>query len=72
MLILIGLVPMNYAMNMAHGPTDFKQVVQATDNIQDVLLDPKMEKAMIAYRAPRRRACWRCSNRQPWLKVKTP
>jgi PiT family inorganic phosphate transporter len=53
MLILIGLVPMHYAMNMSQEPNDFKQVVQATDNIQGVLLDPQMEKAMIAYhRAP--------------------
>jgi PiT family inorganic phosphate transporter len=53
MLILIGLVPMHYAMNMSQEPADFKKVVQATSNIQDVLLDPKMEKAMIAYQAAR-------------------
>ena len=49
MLILIGLVPMHYAMNMAHAPNEFKEVVQATGHLQDVLIDPKMEKAMIAY-----------------------
>jgi len=53
MLILIGLVPMHYAMNMAHGPEEFKHVIAATNEIQDVLLDPGLEKTMIAYRPAR-------------------
>ena len=56
MLILIGLVPMHYAMNMAHGTAEFKQVVEATDRIQDTLLDPQMERAMIAYQRSTRPA----------------
>jgi phosphate/sulfate permease len=58
MLILIGLVPMHYAMNMAHSPEEFQQVVQATDKLQDVLLDPKMEKAMIAYQRSNAPGAW--------------
>jgi phosphate/sulfate permease len=58
MLILIGLVPMHYALNMSQGPEEYKQVVEAVDKIQDVLLDPKMEKTLVAYRAARTPSMW--------------
>ncbi|MBV8608189.1 MAG: inorganic phosphate transporter [Singulisphaera sp.] len=48
MLILIGLVPSNYALNMAQTPEQFRGVAQATSHIQDILCDPKVEKAVAA------------------------
>jgi phosphate/sulfate permease len=50
MLILIGLVPANYALNLSQSPEDFKSVVQATAHIQDILDDPKVEAAIVASR----------------------
>jgi phosphate/sulfate permease len=50
MLILIGLVPAHYALNMAQTPEQFRTVAQATGHLQDVLSDPQLEKAMAAQR----------------------
>ena len=48
MLILIGLVPSHYALNMAQTPEQFRQVGLAANHIQDILCDPKVEKAVAA------------------------
>jgi phosphate/sulfate permease len=48
MLILIGLVPANYALNMNQTGEQFKEVAQATGQISDLLTDPGMEKAFAA------------------------
>src|SRR5262249_17419573 len=37
MLILIGLVPAEFALNMSQSPEQFHRVVQATEQIQGVL-----------------------------------
>jgi phosphate/sulfate permease len=50
MLILIGLVPAHYALDMSQSPEKFHQVATATQNIQDILCDPQVEKAMAASR----------------------
>ncbi len=53
MLILIGLVPASYAVNMGQSPDEFKSVQQATDHLRELLTDPELEKAMkAADRAP--------------------
>jgi phosphate/sulfate permease len=49
MLILIGLVPAHYALNMDQSPDQFQMVAQATAQIQDVLTDPDVEKAVASY-----------------------
>jgi phosphate/sulfate permease len=55
MLILIGLVPSNYALNMAQTPEQFQRVRKAANEIQDILCDPALEKAMASLRpAPSR------------------
>ncbi|MBV8126572.1 MAG: inorganic phosphate transporter, partial [Planctomycetaceae bacterium] len=46
MLILIGLVPTQYALNMAQTPEQFRQVGQAANNLQDIICDPQVEKAV--------------------------
>jgi phosphate/sulfate permease len=53
MLILIGLVPAHYALNMAQSPEDFQAVHAAASSIQDVITDPKVEKAVAAHRPDR-------------------
>jgi phosphate/sulfate permease len=59
MLILIGLVPAHYALNMDQTKEQFKAVAQATGHIQDVLTDPQMEKALAAQRvAPAPAFAW--------------
>jgi inorganic phosphate transporter, PiT family len=40
MLILIGLVPANYAMNMNQNHEQFQAVVHSTEKIQSILNDP--------------------------------
>jgi phosphate/sulfate permease len=50
MLILIGLVPTHYALNMAQTPEQFQRFVQATSHLQDMLTDSDVEKAVAAYR----------------------
>jgi phosphate/sulfate permease len=50
MLILIGLVPAHYALNMGQSAEQFHQVAQATTHIQDILCDPQIEKAVAATR----------------------
>ena len=50
MLILIGLVPSHYALNMAQSPEQFHQVGQAANHIQDIICDPQVEKVMAATR----------------------
>jgi phosphate/sulfate permease len=52
MLILIGLVPAHYALNMRQTPEEFRQVVAATDRIEDIITDPNVEQAFAAYRPP--------------------
>ena len=51
MLILIGLVPSHYALNMAQSPAQFRQVGQAANHIQDIICDPQVEKVMTATRS---------------------
>src|SRR5208282_4940667 len=48
MLILIGLVPTHYALNMAQSPEQFHKVGLAANQIQDILCDPQVEKAVAA------------------------
>ena len=50
MLILIGLVPSHYALNMAQTPAQFQKVGQAASNIQDIICDPQVEKAVAVTR----------------------
>jgi phosphate/sulfate permease len=50
MLILIGLVPSTYALNMAQSPAQFRQVGEAAGNIQDIICDPAVEKAAVLER----------------------
>jgi phosphate/sulfate permease len=54
MLILIGLVPTHYALNMAQTPEQFQNVAHATVQLQDMLTDPEVERAFAAYRPPSR------------------
>ncbi|HWT81995.1 MAG TPA: inorganic phosphate transporter, partial [Candidatus Methylomirabilis sp.] len=48
MLILIGLVPSHYALNMAQSSEQFQKLAQAPINIQDIICDPLVEKAVAA------------------------
>ncbi len=50
MLILIGLVPSHYALNMAQTPAQFQKVGQAASNIHDIICDPQVEKAVAVTR----------------------
>jgi phosphate/sulfate permease len=50
MLILIGLVPSYYALDMSQNPERFKEVSDATRHIQDIICDPAVEKAVAAAR----------------------
>ena len=50
MLILIGLVPSHYALNMAQTPEQFQKVGQAAGNIQEIICNPQFEKAVAATR----------------------
>lgn len=52
MLILIGLAPANYAMNMAQSPREFGEVLQATSHLQDLLCDPQVELALTKTHSP--------------------
>src|SRR5208282_5103643 len=51
MLILIGLVPTHYALNMAQSPEQFQKVGQAVSQIQEIICDPQVENA-VATTAP--------------------
>jgi PiT family inorganic phosphate transporter len=51
MLILIGLVPIHFALNMDQTPAEFKGVLAATTNIQEVLNDPEV-RGHLAARQP--------------------
>jgi PiT family inorganic phosphate transporter len=53
MLILIGLVPANYALNMSQSREEFQQVAQATKDIHELISDPKIEKKLAAQRPAR-------------------
>jgi phosphate/sulfate permease len=48
MLILIGLVPVSYAMKTDQSPEEFQAVFKATDRLQDLLTDPEVEQAVAA------------------------
>jgi PiT family inorganic phosphate transporter len=50
MLILIGLVPASFAMNMSQSPHQFHEVYQATQDLQDLLNDPQVRRALAANR----------------------
>ena len=55
MLILIGLVPSHYAINMAQSAEEFRHTAAATQNIHEVISDPEVEKHVAkAYAAERR------------------
>lgn len=46
MLILIGLVPAQFAMNMNQTPEQFHQVSAATVSIQDILDEPEVRRGL--------------------------
>jgi phosphate/sulfate permease len=48
MLILIGLVPLSFAMNMEQTPAQYQEVVNAAKNIQELLDDPDVRGKMAA------------------------
>jgi phosphate/sulfate permease len=50
MLILIGLVPAHYALNLDQGPAEFREVTEAVEKLQDVLCAPEVEKALAVSR----------------------
>jgi PiT family inorganic phosphate transporter len=50
MLILIGLVPAEFALNMSQSPQQFHQVIEATEHIQGVLGDPQVRGQLAATR----------------------
>jgi PiT family inorganic phosphate transporter len=50
MLILIGLVPASYAVNLAQSPREFRRVDEATGEIRTVLADPKVRAALASTR----------------------
>jgi PiT family inorganic phosphate transporter len=50
MLILIGLVPLHFALNMEQSPEQFHAVVKATGNIQGILREPHVRDALAAAR----------------------
>jgi phosphate/sulfate permease len=62
MLILIGLVPASYALDMAQKPEQFQTVARAAGDLEDVLTDPKLERALASGQqlARARGAAW------PW------
>jgi PiT family inorganic phosphate transporter len=61
MLILIGLVPAHYALNMSQTPEEFQAVCQAAERLEEVLTDPQLETALVAQqRNTARRLAW------PW------
>src|SRR5262247_1476302 len=45
MLILIGLVPAQFALNLAHGDEELRQTVQATQEISALLRDSDIRAA---------------------------
>jgi inorganic phosphate transporter, PiT family len=50
MLILIGLVPATYALNLNQSKEEFSKVYVATEHIQQVLAEPSVRKALAASR----------------------
>jgi PiT family inorganic phosphate transporter len=50
MLILIGLVPAHFAINMNQSADEFREVFQATQNLQEVLHDPEVRRGLVANR----------------------
>jgi PiT family inorganic phosphate transporter len=52
MLILIGLVPSQFAMNLDMSKDEFQKVVQATDRIHGLLDDPDVRGKLAATRPP--------------------
>jgi PiT family inorganic phosphate transporter len=52
MLILIGLVPVSFAINMDMSSERFHQISQATKTIRTVLDDPKVKAGLAANRPP--------------------
>jgi PiT family inorganic phosphate transporter len=46
MLILIGLVPLHFALNMDQSPQDFHKVVEAVDKIHEVLAEKQVRDAV--------------------------
>jgi phosphate/sulfate permease len=52
MLILIGLVPSAYAVNMHQSPEEFRAVVSSTERIQSVLSDPAVRTGAATARPP--------------------
>src|SRR5262249_50789037 len=50
MLILIGLVPSYYALDMSQSADKFREVAHATSQIQDIICDPQVEKTVAASR----------------------
>jgi PiT family inorganic phosphate transporter len=50
MLILIGLVPTHFAMNMSQTPEEFHQVVSASEQIQRTLDDPDVRHRLAELR----------------------
>src|SRR5262249_24680875 len=56
MLILIGLVPAQFALNLAHGDEDLQRTVQATNQLRDLLRDPDVRLARAAAEQQRARS----------------
>jgi phosphate/sulfate permease len=52
MLILIGLVPAHFAINMHQSAGEFHEVFQATQKLQEVLHDPEVRRGLAANRPP--------------------
>ncbi|HEY7427835.1 MAG TPA: inorganic phosphate transporter [Gemmataceae bacterium] len=50
MLILIGLVPASFAMNMSQSANEFHEVYLATQQLQDVLHSPEVRRGLAANR----------------------
>jgi PiT family inorganic phosphate transporter len=46
MLILIGLVPASYAVNMSQSPAEFHAVAEAAEEIHGILYDPDVQKKL--------------------------
>jgi phosphate/sulfate permease len=55
MLILIGLVPAHYALNMDRSKEQFQEVAVAAKDIHDILSDSKVEEAVAKEYAAERR-----------------
>jgi len=51
MLILIGLVPAGYALNMSQSPEEFQKVALAAKDIHGIISDPELEKKVAAERS---------------------